>query len=814
MKQTTFFSQIVFWGTLLLFLVTFLVWGFFLYFIYLEKEEAYRDKLSVAMHDRSVLLSQSFSDTHFFFDSLLYEGVIGEYLSREDRVLQDPELLAYFESRSNLQSIRDNLLSLYLMDVDGVTLVSTDSSLVGQNYSFRGCFKDAIRGLSGMDVSIGVTSGELEYYFSHPVRDPLSSDIRGVLVLKLAPSFVSSFLSENISTLPSSVVSFVDDFGVVITSTSPDRVFRSVASLSEDDFSALNDLRRYPGKNFVSLGYDQPDLDMSLLPSQNILFVDDVDSSLSNYSLVAAKKLYGTPFSLIVEDVRAPFFFSPFFFLSFGAVFLSFFVTFLLYLFVVWRLSYPLSLLHKSASLIVQGKTPQNAFVSTRNEFYVISQAFSFLLNSLSNSRFEFESHVSERTSALQSTVRRLRDVQVVMAKLVSDIRLSRSQLDHANRVRTALLTSIGEGVLAVDAQGKVLFLNVAAERLLGVRAHGLSDFSLESFFSLKDQEGNIFSGKKHLFYEALYSRKSIDTSLYFVCSSYASFGCFPAHLTITPVSLDNGDILGVVCVFRDITLEKKVDRAKTEFVSLASHQLRTPLTKINWYTELLLSDEFGSLKKTQKDSVVEVRKASQSMVELVGALLNVSRLELGTFSVNLQKVDLESFVKDVTDEFHVSLSSRDIVFSVEVGQGLPGLSVDPLLLKIVLHNLVSNAIKYSLEKSRIDVSVKFLTSGAGVGGRHVSVDSVLFMVKDTGVGIPEAQQDKICTKLFRADNAQKMSVDGTGLGLYIVRSIVDQTGGTIWFVSRENVGTTFFVLFPVSGMSKRETGGKSLEMV
>lgn len=267
----------------------------------------------------------------------------------------------------------------------------------------------------------------------------------------------------------------------------------------------------------------------------------------------------------------------------------------------------------------------------------------------------------------------------------------------------------------------------------------------------------------------------------------------FPIALTVAPIYLHN-QIVGAISVFRDITREKEIDRAKSELVSLASHQLRTPLTTMKWYFDMLLAGEAGPLNKQQQEYMSEIYHSNQRMVELVNALLNVSRIDLGTFSIKPTPTDMPSLVEDVLGSVRPQLQAKQIQVEPQIDSAVARLNVDPGLMKIILQNLISNSIKYSPPNTPIQV--KILPQD----------QDIKLVVSDKGYGIPPAQQNRIFTKLFRADNAKTIDPDGNGLGLYIVKSIVEEAGGRIWFTSEVNRGTTFYIAFPVSGMAARKS--------
>jgi len=261
-----------------------------------------------------------------------------------------------------------------------------------------------------------------------------------------------------------------------------------------------------------------------------------------------------------------------------------------------------------------------------------------------------------------------------------------------------------------------------------------------------------------------------------------------PVHLTVSPIMLD-GEPIGTIQVIRDVTREQRIDRAKTEFVSLASHQLRTPLTAMRWYIELLLRGRMGPLASEQKSSLEEIYRVNLRLIELVGALLSVARIEIGTLTVAPVPSDVSQLARDVTVDLKPQISEKNLEFKEFFDPNIPVMPLDPDLTRIIFQNLLTNAVKYTPAGGKIGLRVE-LEKG-----------HVLIKVSDTGYGVPKRQQKLLFTKLFRADNARRQDTDGTGLGLYIVQSIVENARGKIWFESEENKGTVFYVRLPLKGM-------------
>lgn len=241
--------------------------------------------------------------------------------------------------------------------------------------------------------------------------------------------------------------------------------------------------------------------------------------------------------------------------------------------------------------------------------------------------------------------------------------------------------------------------------------------------------------------------------------------------------------------VVHDITKEKDIDRAKSEFVSLASHQLKTPLTSMRWLSESLLGPKADSLTETQRHYVNEIHDASRRMAEMVNDLLNVSRIELGTLAMRIEEFDAVELLRAVESEQHHAAEQKHISVKLICAENLPHLHADKSQVRMVMQNLISNAIKYTPENGSVEAELSL--AGAG---REV----LFFRVTDTGIGIPKDQRDKVFNKMFRATNAQTQVPDGTGLGLYVIKTILEHAKGGITFDTKEGQGSTFYASIPL----------------
>ncbi len=236
-----------------------------------------------------------------------------------------------------------------------------------------------------------------------------------------------------------------------------------------------------------------------------------------------------------------------------------------------------------------------------------------------------------------------------------------------------------------------------------------------------------------------------------------------------------------------------RLNRMKSEFVSVASHQLRTPLSAIRWETELLLSKfRKESVSTKQRQSIENINTLSGKMTKLVNDLLDVARIDQGRLIIRKMPVNIVELVEEAVTGVSTIVKMRNIEVVFKDKKNIPLVFGDPEKIRMVIENLLNNSIKYTTNHGKIEI--KLLKKG----------DFVVFSVKDNGVGIPLEQHDRVFDKFFRSDNVVKYQTEGTGLGLYIAKNIIEQLNGKIWFDSVENLGSIFSFSVPISRKSKK----------
>jgi PAS domain S-box-containing protein len=385
-------------------------------------------------------------------------------------------------------------------------------------------------------------------------------------------------------------------------------------------------------------------------------------------------------------------------------------------------------------------------------------------------------------------------DTKRAMLNIMEDLQEEKSKVEIEKARDEAIITSIGEGLVATNPEGKLVFVNPVAEEMLGVNKNSIGKLIYDAI-PIEDDQGNQIEKEQTPAYVTLHEqRKMISNSFKMVGKSRK----FNAGITATPVIL-NKKAIGAIIVFRDITKEREIDRMKTEFISLASHQLRTPLSAIKWFGEMLINGDAGKLSKEQMEMTSNIAQSTERMIALVSSLLNISRIESGRIIIDPKPTSLQELINEVVIDVDAKLKEKKHKLVVDVDKKLPKISIDPHLVRHVYMNLLTNAIKYTPDSGEINIKV------------YVKKEDVISEVSDTGYGIPEKEFPKMFQKFFRAENIIKVETDGTGLGLYLVKAIVESSGGRIWFESKVNKGTTFWFTLPLKG-SKAKKGEVTID--
>lgn len=365
---------------------------------------------------------------------------------------------------------------------------------------------------------------------------------------------------------------------------------------------------------------------------------------------------------------------------------------------------------------------------------------------------------------------------------------------EQARSEISAILDASKEAMLLLAPDGSVLEVNHRFEQFFSVIGTEIKDKPFSHFLPLAQQ---IFVAPQ-AFESLLTATWGNDHRRFKEAISQAWPQKRELELFSTPVSAGEGNFLGRLYVFRDVTKERQIDRMKSEFVSLVSHELRTPITSIMGYISLVQDGDAGPVNEEQKEYLDIALKNTSRLSSLVGDLLDVSRLESGSLQLKLGPVDLRTLVREALELLGPLIREKGQTVNQVLPEELPLVSGDSEQLTQVIINLLSNSYKYTTAGGRITVSVK------------ASGNRIELAVMDTGVGLSPKEQGQLFTKFFRADHPATRKEGGTGLGLWITRSLVEMHNGHITVSSEPGKGSTFTVTLPIHKHLGRKPAGKS----
>jgi PAS domain S-box-containing protein len=360
--------------------------------------------------------------------------------------------------------------------------------------------------------------------------------------------------------------------------------------------------------------------------------------------------------------------------------------------------------------------------------------------------------------------------------------RRAEGALARLSRQLQLILNSAGDGIQGLDLQGRVTFANPAAARMLGHDVENLVGRPLHDLLHRSDTDGIAHLAEACPIYGAFrdgHVHHGMDEAF-----SRKDGTSFPVEYVSAPIQ-EQGEIIGAVVAFSDITERREVERMKDDFISLISHELRTPLTSINGYVALLLEGQAGPLAEEQREFLTIVRKNGDRLMGLVNELLDLSRIEAGKVELNRARLDLGPLIRDVASSLRLQIEAKGQQLELDLAEDLPSAWADPDRVTQILTNLVSNAHKYTPAGGSIVVRAR------GQDGR------VRVEVGDNGIGLSPDEQAQLFTRFFRARNRATREVGGTGLGLAITRSLIELHGGEISVTSQPGQGSTFYCTLP-----------------
>ena len=720
------------------------------------------------------------------------------------------------------------------MDPQGLTLASTNPSFEGKNYGFREYFIKAISGEPALYMAVGVTSKQPGYYFSHPIRENENSPIIGVAVLKLSPDFLYRPLVDNV--LFEGDLMLIDKQGIVLYSNRKDRIYKSLSKLKEADLQLLVEQKRFPEGSFESMGYELAH--NALLNYSAPVSVEFHDEATNRDKIISISQIEGSDFFVSIEEEPKKILASINAIASViaGMVALCALFAMVGIYFLVAKFLKPLNQLTMAANKYSSGNFDFRTELKTGDEFENMGNVFNSMAKKLKAYYSSLESEVKKKTKQLNQKVKHLEELNSVMVgreirmielerhmapglskknkkeesqstldlptqkdlsklenlddkskailHVLQDVAREKEKVTAEKQKIQAILESIGDGVFVVDENLNILVFNKTAETISGYSAKEAigQKFSKILKFVL-EKDGKV---SDDFVLDAIETKK-VQTMSEHTMLVRKDKTKVPVADSAAPIFNSDGEVLGCVVIFRDVTTEREIDRMKTEFISIAAHQLRTPLGNSRWTLEMLLDGDMGKLESKVENSIKEIQQHNVKLASLVDDLLDVSRINQGRVPDNPKKSDLFLLSKEAIKEQQAEIGRKKIKVDLKkTQQSYPKVYLDPKRFNDVIGNLLSNAIKYSRQKGLIKINFKLLK------------DFIEIRVSDSGIGIPLRDQKKIFSKFFRASNATNSKIDGFGLGLSVVKSYLESWGGSISFKSVEGKGVTFTIQVPL----------------
>ncbi len=410
----------------------------------------------------------------------------------------------------------------------------------------------------------------------------------------------------------------------------------------------------------------------------------------------------------------------------------------------LWRrINEPLTQLTKGATEIARGNFSHMIDVNTSDEVGRLGKIFNYMNKEL----------------------RRLNEMN--LNEIISE----------KNKTKT-IIRNIADGVIVTDPENKILMINSVAEQWFELNEMDVINSPLEQFIDNRElmvliekarTDGNQHDHTVELQLRSGKSRKKV------VLQAKAA-----------EVISKDGTMIGAVTIFRDITREKEIDKLKTELVSMVAHELRSPLTSIAGFSELLLDNSIT--QEQSKEYADIILKESNRLGNLINKFLDISRIEAGKSQVNKMVLDIQFIIKNILELNMYQAEKKGIRVNLSIPDELPPVNVDKGMIEEVVLNLFSNAVKYSPENTQIDISAE--------PREH----EMLIAITDQGFGISKESLPNIFNKFYRVtDNEKVKDIEGSGLGLSLVKEIIELHAGTIWAESELEKGSTFYFTLPIN---------------
>jgi PAS domain S-box-containing protein len=404
--------------------------------------------------------------------------------------------------------------------------------------------------------------------------------------------------------------------------------------------------------------------------------------------------------------------------------------------------------------------------------------AYDYLIKDTAQTHLKVIPEVVKKVVNHRQAEKKLKDYYGNLEKIVKQ---RTEELESEKLLLSKTLSGMSDGVIAVNTESEIILINRAAEELLGLCRQEVLHKKLHNFITFEKE--NNYDEMKCPLEQVLNSSgdKSIRCEKFIVKTTNKRM---LTSATVSGMYKADGGLMGVVMVFRDISKEQELEKMKADFISTVSHELKTPVTSIKAYADIMLSESDLSGQSARKFLSIIVEQSNR-LAQLIDRILEISKISTLDFNISTEPVNMCSLIEHISAELQVIAHEKGVEFETEIDRNVPVIKSDESRLHSVVTNLVNNAVKFTNPKGKVKLS---LTK---------SEDNSVIEVSDTGIGIPKEDLIKIFDRFYRSRNSKNFT-QGSGLGLAIVKETVDLLGGRIAVKSTPGLGTTFKIYMPL----------------
>ncbi|MFC1612253.1 ATP-binding protein [Patescibacteria group bacterium] len=715
-----------------------------------------KNSLSISTKNHLESVAQSLKDNINFFIEHLVDTI---EIAATHKELSTEEL-------KKIVSINHEFAELFVIDSDGKIITSSNNAYIGLNRSTDNYFVNAREKTYLKKVYFS----EVAQCNSFTISTPHAG---GVLVARIDLEFFNNLVSSKVGLgeTEESLLAYRNENGDAVFFT--DRKFSDV----ENEIVPKED---------IEIPITQA------LAKKEQIFLDFKD--YRNVAVIASTRyIEAFDLGLVVKIDESEAFANvdKIFLVMLGIIITILIVIVIISNWVSLFIGKPIKKLQEGTKIIAKGNLNYKVGTKEKDEIGVLSRAFDKMTVAIKRSRADVDRKVKEQTKTIREDKIVLENQQKAVLNVLEDVQEEKDKTIIEKEKTEKILLSIGDGVFVVDENYRIIVFNHAAEDISGFTAKEAIGKRYDEILKFIFEKNGKINDK---FIKDAMRMGEVQEMANHTVLIRKDKTKLPVADSAAPIKDKDGNITGCIVVFRDVSQDREIDRTKTEFVSLASHQLRTPLSSIKWYLEIFQEEVTKKLDKEEKEYLTQISHSNERMIDLVNELLNVSRFEMGTLKMRPTLTGLKQIANTAIKELVPRIKEKKQHVRRFYSEGPINLHANPKLMRMVFQNLFSNAVKYTPNGGKIDIIIK------------KDAKTVLIKVADTGYGIPKSQQNNIFTKLFRADNIKEIEATGTGLGLYIVKKIVEDMGGKIWFKSIEKKGTTFYIQLPILKAQKTKS--------